>query len=44
MCKDKENSASVANRAGKIVKKKKNQSDKSIRVLTSNNCQSNVGN
>ncbi len=44
MGKDKQNSMSMANRAGKIVKKKKNMSDKNIRVNTSNTCQSIGGN
>ena len=34
----------MANRAGKIVKKKKNLSDKNIRVSSNNTCQSIVGN
>ena len=44
MGKDKQNSMSLANRAGKIVKKKKNLSDKNIRVTTNNTYQSIGGN
>lgn len=44
MGKDKQNSMSFANRAGKIVKKKKNLSDKNIKVATNNTCHSFMGN